>query len=173
MLKEIRGDGNCLFRALAHCIYGTEEVHMKMRQLLVDFAKDNTEVLSPYVLSGTIDSHLAHMKYDRIWGTQVELKAAASLFQMDLYVFTNCIGRLAGSDSTGSEEYQWMKYSPLDAEKLVFPPEEERPRSLDMIHHLELCHSSYHFDCVVDSASTLPLEAPSLQGLIQADVVLV
>ena len=48
---------------------------MKMRQLLVDLVKDNNEVLSPYVLSITIDLHLAHLKYDRIWETQVKLQA--------------------------------------------------------------------------------------------------
>ena len=118
------------------------------------------------------------MKYDRIWGTQVEVKAAASLslFQTDLYygIFTNCLDSLAGPDSTGSRVSMDEILAPRCRESIVFPPEEEWPRSLDTIHYFELsCHSSCHFDCVVDSTGKLPLEAPSLQGLIQADVVLV
>ena len=54
----------------------------------------------------------------------------------------------------------------LNAENLVFSPEEERPRSLDTILHLELsCHSSW-----LDNAFTIMMATGidiNLKGSIQ------
>ena len=41
--EVIRGDGNCLFRSIAHLIYGNQNVHEKVRCELVDFAQMNWE----------------------------------------------------------------------------------------------------------------------------------
>ena len=54
---KIIGDGNCLFRALSQFIHGSEDVHAVMRQQLVDFVHENKQVFTPFVLSGTIDTH--------------------------------------------------------------------------------------------------------------------
>ena len=32
IVKSIRGDGNCLFRAISHQIYGTSDHHQMVRQ---------------------------------------------------------------------------------------------------------------------------------------------
>ena len=154
-LKEIKGDGNCLFRALA---YGTEELHDTMRRLLVKLVKMNTEIFRPYVFHKTLEDHIDNMQHNRKWGTQVELIASASLFEMDVFVFTDTYG------STCSE-YRWMKYSPIDPRKLTFPPADERPSDLDNINHMEFCHKlGAHFDCVVSNADgKLSLTKPQLQ----------
>ena len=111
-LKEIKGDGNCLFRALAYFAYGTEELNDTVRRLLLKFVKMNTEIFRPYVFHKTLEDHIDNMQHNRKWGTQVELIASASLFEMDVFVFTDTYG------STCSE-YRWMKYSPIDPRKLT------------------------------------------------------
>ena len=159
-LKKIIGDGNCLFRALAYFIYGTEDFHAVVRQQLVDFVGKNKQVFKPYVLSGTIDTHLQHMKYNREWGTQVELHAVATLFQKKVFVLTDSYG--------GTMKCRWMKYTPLDPINLVYPPDDECPRSLDVIDHLELCHSKSHFDCIVSSIDgELSLVSPTMESPIK------
>ena len=156
-LKKIIGDGNCLFRALSQFIHGSEDFHAVMRQQLVDFVHKNKQVFVPFVLSGTIDTHLLHMKHDRIWGTQVELQAVATLIQRDIFVLTDCFG--------GTTKTRWMKYTPLDPTELVYPPEEEYPRSLDSINHLELCHTYKHYDCIVSKLDgKLPLTTPKMES---------
>lgn len=50
------------------------------------------------------------MQQNRKWGTPVELIAAASLFEMDVFVLTDTYGGT-------SSEYRWMKYSPIDNRK--------------------------------------------------------
>ena len=59
-----------------------------MRQILVEFTKNNEHILKCFVLSGTFSDHLEQMKNDRVWGTQVELYAAATLFMLPIYVYT-------------------------------------------------------------------------------------
>ena len=82
-LREIKGDGNCLFRALAYFAYGTEELHDTMRRLLVKFVKTNAEIFRLYVFNQTLEDHIDSMQHNRKWGTQVELIASASLFEME------------------------------------------------------------------------------------------
>ena len=78
------GDGNCLFRALTFILYGSETVHEKMRQLLVQFMQLNR---GPYIESDIdIDTYLVRMRHNRVWGT-AELLDAASLLQIPLFTF--------------------------------------------------------------------------------------
>lgn len=44
------------------------------------------------------------MKYDRTWGTYVELQAAASLLKLPIYVFTQ---------KSGSDGYYWDIFNTL------------------------------------------------------------
>lgn len=37
----IRGDGNCMFRSVSYCIYGTQERHREIRLRVVDRVVDN------------------------------------------------------------------------------------------------------------------------------------
>ena len=81
--------------------YGTEEVYMKMRQLLVDFVRDNTEVPSPFIF-GRHNYTLSHVVRQSVGNTvQVELKAAVSLFQMDLYTSLTVLVVLWGQTALG------------------------------------------------------------------------
>ena len=155
-LVHVRGDGNCLFRALSLVVYGSEMYHLKIRELLVNFVRSNADKFRVYVNRGTtLEDHLLHMQYSRTWATQVELYAAASLFGRELYIYTPTV--------RADEQYIWTKVSPLPPHVvLAFPPKDEPwPKRLDEIDHMELCHTSgIHFDVVADfegkQCSTLP-----------------
>ena len=76
-LVPVIGDGNCLFRALSHFIFGDESEHNNVRISLI-----NTFEQSPYVsalcaLQGynalTIQQHFSDMKRNYTWGTLNEL----------------------------------------------------------------------------------------------------
>ena len=84
-IVPILGDGNCLFRALSKLTYGSEEWHSFMRQTLIDFVSLNREVFQSYCTEDITD-HLSKMKYDRRWGTHVELQAAAFLLKLPICV---------------------------------------------------------------------------------------
>ena len=122
---SIIGDGNCLFRALAYIVYGTEDLHAKMRSLLVDFVSNNQPLCQPLVISGKLEEHIQYMLHSRQWGTQVELQAASTLFQMDLYTLRQ---------SPQTHEYGWTRYKPHEATNLQFPTE-NYPRTLKEMDH--------------------------------------
>ena len=44
-VKNIRGDGNCLFRAISHQIYGTSEHHQMIREKIVEYMKIEKDFL--------------------------------------------------------------------------------------------------------------------------------
>ena len=77
-LVPVIGDGNCLFRALSHIIFGDESEHNNVRISLI-----HTFELSPYVaafcsIQGynviTLQQHLNAMKRTGVtWGTVNEL----------------------------------------------------------------------------------------------------
>lgn len=49
-LIPIRGDGNCLFRSVSYCIYGTQERHREIRIQVVDRIVDNWHRYKDFVV---------------------------------------------------------------------------------------------------------------------------
>ena len=93
------------------------------------------------------------MLHSRQWGTQVELQAASTLFQMDLYTLRQ---------SSQTHEYGWTRYKPHKPANLQFP-NENYLRTLKEMDHMELCHTGGgHFDCIVDEENYFPLVCPRL-----------
>jgi len=70
---------------------GFEELHQALRELRVKFISCNLNSFCSRVTSGTIESHLENMQRNAWWGTQVEIQAAASLFQVPIHVATNSL----------------------------------------------------------------------------------
>ena len=133
-IKRVLPDGNCLFRALSQELSGFEELHQALRELLVKFISCNLDSFRCRVTSGTIESHLENMPRNARWGTQVEIQAAASLFQVPIYVATNFL--IQGV-------YKWTVFKPQDKSSLMGPENiHTLIPSLTIKPHLELCHVS-------------------------------
>ena len=101
-VDKVLGDGNCLFRALAKQLTGTSEEHVELRKLLMRFEEINypkfTATLAPPI---TFAEHIKSRKQDRCWETTVEIFAAATLFNIDIYEAT---------DSLVPGTPRWMKF---------------------------------------------------------------
>ena len=54
----VKGDGNCLFRALGYYFYGTEMMHCKTRTLLSDFVVANSDRFKSIVMDGDVMNHV-------------------------------------------------------------------------------------------------------------------
>ena len=154
---KISGDGNCLFRSLAHIVYGTEHGHLQMRKLLVEFVKSNRQMFEPLIIGETFDQHTERMACARLWGSHIELQAAASLFEMPVFLCT--------TSRSEYQVYKWTCYKPFPPEKLIFPPPQERPKTLHLLSHIELCHTGgCHFDCVLSKDQTFSLIQPKIHA---------
>ena len=87
-IYPILGDGNCLFRALSQLLFEKEDYHQQIRKVLIEILILNSEVFSKYCTDSSLDEHVAHMKYETIWGTDIEIRAAASYLQLPIFVCT-------------------------------------------------------------------------------------
>ena len=81
---RIVGDGNCLFRALAHIITGSEEQHMDVRHGIVSHMRTIRNLLvGGHVREGDIDTYIdsSRIEHDHEWGTDVEILTLAHIAQ--------------------------------------------------------------------------------------------
>ena len=89
---RVLGDGNCLFRALSRALTGVEDHHIALRKTIAEFEASNTTVFQPLhsAISQAIpfSEHLRNIRKLSVWGTNLEIIAAVSLFQLDIYLAT-------------------------------------------------------------------------------------
>ena len=72
----IQSDGNCLFKAVAQEITGSQEDHAALRVLVTSYMAHNPTQLSCYLKSSeTMENYLQRTKMDRqkVWATEVEI----------------------------------------------------------------------------------------------------
>ena len=152
---QVKGDGNCLFRALGYYFYGTEMMHCKTRTLLSDFVTANSDRFKSIVMGGDVMNHVQKMQHLSVWGTHIELQATASLFQDPVYMLTF---------SRQQNRYIWHCYQPRDSSKLKFPETEPPPTHLSNLDHVELLHvRACHFDVILHEEVRFSLDRPVLE----------
>ena len=89
-IYPILGDGNCLFRALSQLLFEKEDYHQQIRKVLIEILILNSEVFSKYCTDSSLDEHVAHMKYETIWGTDIEIQSCCCILPStpDICVYT-------------------------------------------------------------------------------------
>ena len=100
-LYRIVGDGNCLFRALSYAITGRQNYHSLVREKIVQHMRHNEHALLAH-MNGSVNEYSAGtgMTNQHVWGADVEIIAASSLLETDIYVYTK-VGFL----------YKWQRFS--------------------------------------------------------------
>lgn len=103
-IANMRGDGNCLFRAFSFIVFGVQTFHKCVREKLVSFMEDN-KVLFTKVENTPMEQYLSISKMKELgtWGTEMEILAFSSLCNTTVYVFCNC----------GGQGWRWLPYKPL------------------------------------------------------------
>lgn len=138
-MESVLGDGNCLFRAISFAIYQNQDMHSKIRTDITNMIKNNKHKFKPFITGPqSIDTHVSNMSKLGTWGTQVELIAASTLYNIPIYV---------ASKSTNRLSYHWRRYRPIAVDNLLIT--ETSKTHIEMIH-LDDCH----FDPVISSTST-------------------
>ena len=145
---RVQGDDNCLFRAFSKEVTGTESNHRAVRQAILNFMthKDNAYSFCKDCFAGDtlaanlyepIESMTNYIKENdldgRGWGTDREIRAFATLCQIDVCTY---------SDNGSSRA--WLKFSPL------FCNEHCMPKS-DYKIYLFHTEDRKHYDRVVPS----------------------
>eukprot|EP00475_Leptophrys_vorax_P027492 TRINITY_DN3919_c0_g1_i1.p1 TRINITY_DN3919_c0_g1~~TRINITY_DN3919_c0_g1_i1.p1 ORF type:complete len:584 (-),score=150.86 TRINITY_DN3919_c0_g1_i1:1537-3288(-) len=87
------GDGNCLFRSVAHQVYGDPAYHKMVRQFCVDYIQEESDFFSNYIVGGDVDfkSYVADMRRDGAWGDHVEIQAMSEIYcrPVEVYAYSH------------------------------------------------------------------------------------
>jgi len=148
-IDEMKGDGNCFFRALSKVVFSNQRFYDDIRQSLVDLIEKYPRKFEA-VTDGPVSSHIHDMRQDKTWATQTEIYAAATLFGRSIYVLS--------PDQTG-EIYRWLLFSPLF---------KYHTGKLNDPCYITICHThGNHYDRIapLKGKCNCELKPPELSGI--------
>ena len=86
-IKEISGDGNCLFRAISDQISGNEDMHEDLRVMAVEHMRRHPEDFTPFIEDDEeFDKYLARMSNLSTWGGNLELQALSLALEVNIKI---------------------------------------------------------------------------------------
>ena len=87
-IREVEGDGNCLFRSVCEQLEGNEDDYQKYRDICVDYMKDNKEEFQPFIEDDqTIDEYIEEMSKDKEWGGNLEIYSLSKALKVNFYIY--------------------------------------------------------------------------------------
>ena len=131
-----------MFRSLAKQLSGDSDKHGQLRDKICEFISMNDHLLKGWLTDGhNLKEHLCSMFKPHVFGTQLELKAASTMLNLNIYVATNSLLR--------NGHYIWTKISPLTPISLCIFSDREWPSHFNSQTKswLEICHQNgCHYD---------------------------
>jgi len=83
---QIPKDGACLFRSVSQQIYGTQEVHYRVRKECVDYLEQNPKEFKDFT-SVPYETYLNEMRDSATWGGQIELAAISKKYKFNIIIY--------------------------------------------------------------------------------------
>lgn len=168
-MVSIKPDGNCFFRALSYQLFGTENEHVTIRTTLYRAEVLNKKIFEHHLMNGlSIDQHLQALASPHSWATQVEVAAAASVFQIPVYYCKEENGL-----------YRWNVVKPLTDKqqrpivKCPILPELDEDITLMKPTHFELLYfPNSHYDAIVSATTGGVCATPPLLSFSSYSIVL-
>ena len=157
-LKNIRGDGNCMFRAFSFIITGSEDQHMQVRHVIIrhmrvtgpalweskispllrnlqrigEVSGENSQSSGTEFTTGGIDRYIAAtgMDRDKTWGSEVEIMVLSHLLNTAVYTYDTNNG--------------WSKYIPANVYGRF-----NVSSHVDSLMTMYVRHNVNHYDVVI------------------------
>ena len=156
---SVGGQGDCFYRCISFCLYGTEIHHMTIHSEICHFLQRYADHFFQYSDSNTeeeFNRYIINQQNQGVWATQVEIFACATWLQVPLYIYISQPER---------DYYAWLLHKPK------FP--------LD--HNPFLCNyyltlvndSNTHYDVIlpVEQKCNCQLPPPQLEGNSQGSII--
>lgn len=88
-VKEVAGDGNCLFRSVSDQIYGSEEYHDIVRKYCMDYIDVEKEFFSQYIVGGieAFESYVTNKRQNGVWGDDLEIEALSEMYELPIEIY--------------------------------------------------------------------------------------
>lgn len=115
-MHVMQGDGNCQFRSVSFCLYGTEDHHGHVRRKAIEYMRQRSEEFEMF-LGEEYPQYLGGMERSRTWGDELTLRAIAEVYNLVINVITsthkNWFLRYSPSSGTAPREVFLTYISPL------------------------------------------------------------
>ena len=87
-IKEVEGDGNCLFRSVAEQIEENENNFQEYREKCVEYMKENKDTFAPFLDEGQpIDEYIEKISKSGEWGGNLEIYALSMALHVNFYIY--------------------------------------------------------------------------------------
>jgi len=86
-MRDVQGDGNCLYRCVSDQVEGSEKNYKKYRENAVSYLTEHKDYFKLFLLdTEDIDSYIRHQGKDGSWGGHFELVALSALLDVKFCV---------------------------------------------------------------------------------------
>jgi len=87
-IREVGGDGNCLFRSVSEQMEGNEKHYKDYREICVDYMRKNKEAFIPFIEDDEpIDKYIDRMSENKEWGGNLEIYALSMALKANFYIY--------------------------------------------------------------------------------------
>lgn len=97
IIKQMKEDGACLFRAVADQVYGDQDMHEVVRKHCMDYLMKNADYFSNYVTED-FTTYINRKRKNNCHGNHIEMQAMAEMYNRPVEVYqystgTSVVGR--------------------------------------------------------------------------------
>jgi len=87
-IKDMAGDGNCLFRSISYQVYGDSQYHGVLREKCMDYVEAERTFFINYI-DGDFKEYVNRMRQNGEWGDNVEIQAMSELYgrRVEIYAY--------------------------------------------------------------------------------------
>lgn len=118
----VSGDGNCLFRSVAHQVYGDDSLHAIVREKCMDYMEAKSSFFAMFV-EGGLDSFSTYINMKRqlcCWGDDPEIQALCEIYGRRAHIWAFDPTRGARNLRTFHEQH--ISTTRADGSVILIPP---------------------------------------------------
>eukprot|EP00946_MAST-07B_sp_MAST-7B-sp1_P004440 g4440.t1 len=83
----VENDGNCLFRAVATCLWGSDERHLELRKRVADKMLSIKHEIAPFLDSTSVEKYVESVSHSKFWAGHLELSVIQMIFKKRIHIF--------------------------------------------------------------------------------------
>ena len=85
-IRVVRGDGNCLFRAISDQVYGTDKHYDILRRYCMDYLVIKKRYFEPYI-DEEFGGYIKDKRRDTVWGDDVEIEILSEIYNRPVEIY--------------------------------------------------------------------------------------
>ena len=89
-IKDIKSDGNCLYRAFSDQVYGNENLFGIVKAKCLDYLELEKEFFGQFIEGGLekFEDYIKMKKIDGVWGDDIEIQAMSEIYNRPIEIYS-------------------------------------------------------------------------------------